>query len=61
MNQALKGFQRLVNYLNEKLNENAEIIFKVNRYSPSHFLKIQQEWEKGNITFKEANDFLYNS
>lgn len=56
--QAMNEFRKLLAYLNDKLNENAELFFKVDRYDTNHFLRIQHEWANGNMSNKEAREFL---
>jgi hypothetical protein len=56
--QAMNEFKKLLAYLNGKLNENAELVFTVNRYDTTHFLRVQKEWANGNMSYKNARDFL---
>lgn len=56
--QAMNEFKRLIAYLNDKLNESAELIFTVDRYNATRFLDIQQKWANGNMSYKDARDFL---
>ncbi len=55
---AMDEFRKLLAYLNDKLNESAELVFTVDRYDKTHFLKVQQEWATGNMSYKDARDFL---
>lgn len=57
--QAMNEFRKLLLYLNGKLNESAELVFTVDRYNTTHFLRIQQEWANGKMSYKNARDFLY--
>lgn len=56
--QAMDEFRKLLAYLNNKLNESAELLFNVDRYDTTHYLKIQHEWAYGNMSNKNARDFL---
>lgn len=55
---AITEFRKLLVYLNGKLNENAELVFTVNRYNIAYFKQVQQEWANGNMSYKDAREFL---
>ena len=56
--QLIGGLSQLINHLNEKLNENAEIKFDLEKYDLKYFQKMQSKWINGELSFKEANELI---
>jgi hypothetical protein len=56
--EILNGLQQLMNHLNEELCEDATIEFTVQKYNKDYFKSIERKWLNGELSFKEANEFL---
>lgn len=58
IHEIINGLRQLINYLNKKLLENAEVEFNLKEYDKDYFKSMQNKFVNGEIDFKEANDFL---
>jgi len=56
--EIINGLKQLVNYLNKKLLENAEVEFNIPEYEKAYFKSTQNKLVTGELSFKEANEFL---
>jgi hypothetical protein len=56
--EIIGGFRFLINYLNKKLSEEAILEFNIKEYSLDYFEEMERKWMNGNLSFKEANEFL---
>jgi hypothetical protein len=54
----IDGLKGVVNLLNERLKEEATVEFYIQRYDIAYFREMQSKWMKGELSFKEANEFL---
>jgi hypothetical protein len=54
----IDGLSQVVDFLNENLNENAKLTFENERYDVDNIESMEAKWAKGELSFKEANDFL---
>lgn len=56
--EIVNGLRQLINYLNKKLLENAEVEFNIQQYDKDYFKSMQNKFLTGEIDFKAANEFL---
>jgi len=56
--EIISGLKQLVDYLNIKFSENAKVEFDIQQYDKNYFKNMQNKWMCGELSFKEANDFL---
>lgn len=56
--EIIGGFKFLINYLNDKLSEEAILEFNIKEYNLDYFEEMERKWMNGNLSFKEANEFL---
>lgn len=56
--EIINGLKQLTRYLNKKLFENAEVEFKIQEYDKLYFKSMQNKFVTGELSFKEANEFL---
>lgn len=56
--EIINGLKQLIDYLNRKLLENAEVEFKVKEYDKDYFKSMKNKFVAGELSFKEANEFL---
>lgn len=58
--EIINGLKQLIDHLNKKLLENAEVEFNVKEYDKDYFKSMQNKFLIGELNFKEANHFLRN-
>lgn len=56
--EIINGLKQLIDYLNKKLIENAEVEFKAKEYDKDYFKNMKNKFVTGEFSFKEANEFL---
>lgn len=54
----IDGLSQIVSILNKKLNENARLEFSHPEYDLKKCIENRDKWNKGEMSFKEANEFL---
>lgn len=56
--EIINGLKQLIEYLNKKLFENAEVEFNVKEYDKDYFKSMLNKYLTGELNLKEAVDFL---
>jgi hypothetical protein len=56
--EIVHGLHQLIDYLNIKLKENVTLELNIQQYDKSYFKNMQDKWMNGELSFKEANNFL---
>ncbi len=58
INAVINGLKKVTEFLNQRLIENAYVVFDIERFNVEDYKKIWGQWEKAELSFKEANNFL---
>jgi len=54
----INGLKDVISYLNDKLEEEANLSFNVKEYDIGYFEEMEKKWSNGELSFKDANKVI---